>query len=98
MRVLSHPLRFDNSGALVTLEQGSDLHAAELAGVTIATVRGERSLAPTYGLADPTSSGVSASTVAATVGRCEPDLQVTSASISGNDTTSTVQLSVTWAE
>lgn len=98
MRTLSHPLRLDNSGALVGIDQGSDRHAAELAGVVIATGKGERPLAPTYGLADPTSSGVSSAIVAAAVARCEPDLKVTAATVTGSDTAATVQLSVTWAE
>lgn len=99
MRVLSHPMRLDNVGSMVTIDDGSDRHAAELAGVIIATVTAERPLAPEYGLPDPTASGVSADVVAAAVSRCEPELDVISTTVTaGTENTSTVQLSVTWAE
>lgn len=99
MRVLSHPLRFDSSGALVTIDDGSDRHAAELGGVIIATGSGERPLAPEYGMPDPTASGVSADIVAAAVTRCEPELTVTAASVDPSTSDlATVRLSVTWAE
>jgi hypothetical protein len=99
MRVLSHPMRLDNAGSMVTIDDGSDRHAAELAGVIIATGVAERPLAPEYGLPDPTASGVSASVVAAAVTRCEPELEVVSTTVTaGTGETSTVQLSVIWAE
>lgn len=98
MRSISHPFRLDSSGAVVTIDAGSDRQAAELAGVVTATGAGERGLAPEYGLADPTATGVSQDTIAAAVARCEPELTVVSASVSGSDTTATVQMSVTWAE
>lgn len=99
MRVLSHPMRLDNAGAMVTIDDGSDRHAAELAGVIVATTVAERPLAPEYGLPDPTASGVSADVVAAAVSRCEPELEVISTTIAAGTTgTSTVNLSVTWAE
>lgn len=99
MRVLSHPMRLDNAGSMVTIDDGSDRHAAELAGVVIATITAERPLAPEYGLPDPTASGVSADVVAAAVNRCEPDLDVIATTVTaGTETSSTVQLSVAWAE
>lgn len=99
MRVLSHPLRLDSAGAMVTIEDGSDRHAAELAGVVVATGVAERPLAPEYGLPDPTASGVSPDVIAAAVSRCEPELDVVSTAITASsDDTSTVQLSVIWSE
>ena len=99
MRVLSHPLRLDNAGAMVTMDDGSDRQAAELAGIVLATGAAERGLAPEYGLPDPTATGVSADVIAAAISRCEPDLTVTSTSItSASNDTATVQLSVSWAE
>lgn len=99
MRALSHPIRLDSAGAMVTIDDGSDRHAAELGGVVIATGVAERSLAPEYGMPDPTASGVSGDLVAAAITRCEPELAVTSTTVaaSGNDST-TVQVSVIWAE
>lgn len=98
MRAMSHPLRLDGSGAVVTIDDGSDRQAAELAGVVTATGAGERGLAPEYGLADPTATGVSQDTIAAAIARCEPELIVAAATVTGTDTTATVQMSVAWAE
>ena len=99
MRVLSHPMRLDNAGAMVTIDDGSDRHAAELAGVIIATGVAERPLAPEYGLPDPTASGVSADVVAAAVSRCEPELEVISTTVDTATTEIyTVNLCVIWAE
>lgn len=99
MRVLSHPIRLDNDGAMVTMDDGSDRQAAELSGVVIATSSGERPLAPEYGLPDPSSTGLTQEVVVAALIRCEPDLSVTSASIDpGTSNTAAVALSVTWAE
>lgn len=99
MRVLSHPIRLDSAGSMVTIEDGSDRHAAELAGVIVATGAAERPLAPEYGIPDPTASGVSADVIASSVSRCEPELEVTSTTIAtATSDTTTVQLSVIWAE
>lgn len=99
MRILSHPLRLDSSGAIVTIDDGSDRHAAELAGVIAATGIGERGLAPEYGLSDPSGSSVSPDVVAAAISRCEPELTVTSVDVDPlTSQTATVRLSVTWAE
>ena len=99
MRVISHPLRFDSAGSIVTIEDGSARHAAELAGVVVATGMAERPLAPEYGLPDPTGHGVSADVVAAAVSRCEPELIIQAAKVEANaDSTATVHLSVTWSE
>lgn len=99
MRMISHPFRLDSAGSVVTVEDGSDRQAAELAGVVVATTAGERGLAPEYGLAYPPGSGVSAGTIAATVARCEPDLTVTSSTVSSTTSGDAVaSLSVTWAE
>jgi hypothetical protein len=97
MQNLSHPIRFDSSGAMVTIDEGSDRHAAQLAGVIISTGIGERSLAPEYGLIDPTGSPVSAGLISAAVSRCEPELTVTAASVDSIDGGAAgVSLSVIW--
>lgn len=99
MRLMSHPIRFDSEGAIVTIDEGSDRQAAELAGVIVATIAGERPLAPEYGITDPTATGVSAAAVSAAVSRCEPDLDVTAAAIEPSSLPAAiVRLSVTWAE
>lgn len=99
MRLMSHPIRLDSEGAVITIDEGSERQAAELAGVVVATVAGERPLAPEYGLPDPTATGISASTIAAAVSLCEPDLTVTAAAVEPTSTpAATVRMSVTWAE
>lgn len=99
MRVLSHPIRLDNDGAMVTMDDGSDRQAAELAGMTLAISSGERPLAPEYGLPDPIGRGISQDVIVAAVSRCEPDLAVLSAEVAATTTdTTSVRLSVTWAE
>jgi len=74
--MISHPFRRDPSGALVTVPDLSERAAAELAGHVLSTRTGERALAPGYGLPDPAGEGVDASTVAAVVEDCEPELEV----------------------
>lgn len=99
MRVLSHPMRLDNAGAMVTMQDSSDRQAAELAAIIVATGTAERALAPEYGLPDPTATGLSADVIAGAISRCEPDLTVNSTSItSASNDTATVQLSVSWSE
>jgi phage baseplate assembly protein W len=99
MRALSHPVRFDSAGAMVTLDDGSDLQAAQLAGAIISTGIGERSLAPEYGLLDPSGAQVSQDLIAAAVSRCEPELSVTAVSVdSMNGDSASVSISVIWDE
>lgn len=77
MRVLSHPFRLDGAGAVATVEQWSPGQRDQLVLAIVATTRGERRLAPGFGLADPVGRGVTADEVRAAVERCEPDLRVT---------------------
>ena len=98
MRVIAHPFRLDSSGAIVTIDDASDRYAAQLAGVVAATTVGERPLAPTYGLLDPTATPLSLSVIAATISNCEPDVTVTYSSSSIADTSAQVRLGVTWAD
>lgn len=98
MRVIAHPFRLDNSGAIVTIDDASDRYAAQLAGSVAATTTGERPLAPTYGMLDPTATQLSLSVIAATINNCEPDVTVTYSSSSIADTTAHVRLGVTWAD
>ncbi len=98
MRVFSHPLRLDNAGALVSIEDDSDRHAAQLAGITLSTIVGERGLAPAYGLKDPIGTNVNLGVIAATVTRCEPDLAVIDSTITTTATGASIKLAVAWAE
>lgn len=78
MQMISHPVRLDASGAVVTIDDGSDRAACELAGHVISCWQGERPLAPTYGLAEPDPDQV-----AGVVAWCEPEVVVASATVDG---------------
>jgi hypothetical protein len=97
MRAFVHPLRLDDSGAMVTIDDQSDRYAGQLAGVVVTTNTGERGMAPAYGLVDPSATPISLSMIASTITSCEPDLQVTSISSTLDPTSAAVNLSVTWA-
>lgn len=99
MRLLSHPLRLDAAGAIVTVDDGSRQLAGELAGIVLNTGTGERSLAPEYGITDPTASDVSATTLAAAVSRSEPELEVADITITTTASgTARVSVAVDWAQ
>lgn len=77
MRVISHPFRLDGNGAVATVEQWSDAQCQQVTQAIVATVRGERALAPVFGLADPVGRTLSPDEVRAAVEMCEPDIRVT---------------------
>ena len=82
MRVLSHPFRLDGNGAIATVEQWSDAQCQQVAQAIVSTVRGERALAPVFGLADPVGRALSPDEVRAAVEMCEPDIRVTGVTVS----------------
>lgn len=96
---LSHPFRLDGNGAVVVTLEGSERHAAELAGHVLACVTAERPLAPAYGLPDPLGVGIDGVTVAAVVESCEPELSVTAVDVEDTTAAGRVTLAVTvaWA-
>jgi hypothetical protein len=51
--LISYPFRFSRDGRVVTVEDGVDYYAEELA-MLLKTVPGERELVPDYGIEDPT--------------------------------------------
>lgn len=96
-RVFSHPFRLDGSGAVATVEQWSERQAQEVGLAVVATVVGERPLAPLFGISDPIIAGVEYEQVAAAVDLCEPDLQLVDATIDGpTDSRQVVALTVAW--
>lgn len=82
MRTLSHPLRLDASGQLATIDDSSAAAAAQLAGHVLSTDRGERPLAPAYGVDDPLQAGLSSGAVAAAIALSEPELELRSVDVS----------------
>lgn len=96
-RVFAHPFRLDGSGNVSTVEQGSLLHAGQLAQAVVSTVTGERDLAPDFGIADPSGVGVSAEGIYAAMSICEPDVTVTDVEITGGNEQN-VTVSVAWTQ
>ena len=79
--MISFPMRLDSNGAIVTVDDYSARAAAEVAGHVIACRRGERPLAPSYGLPDPSVVGIDASVVAGAIAACEPEVRALQVSI-----------------
>jgi hypothetical protein len=52
--ILSHPFRLGPTGAAATVEDGSTAANAEAIAVLLMTRRGERPMAPDFGITDPT--------------------------------------------
>lgn len=50
----AHPFRFTPAGDVATVEEGSDLAAAQAIIIIAGVAPGERELVPGFGLADPT--------------------------------------------
>ena len=53
VRLISYPFRLGSDGSIVTIEDGADYYADELA-MLLKTLPGERELVPEYGIDDPT--------------------------------------------
>lgn len=97
MRLLADPFRIDANGAAATVEQWSDAQRNQLVAGIVATVRGERGLAPMFGLADPVGRTLSEDEVRAAVQQCEPDVRVTGVRIAGpTGSRVSVQVSSVW--
>lgn len=75
MRALSFPLQRVN-GQLRTHDPRSNQAAAERAGHVIACGQGERPLAPTFGLPDPSMDGIHPAVIAGAITHCDPDVAV----------------------
>lgn len=76
-RILSHPFRIAANGAVAAVEQDSEQADREQIAMLILTKRGERPLAPGFGITDPTFDRVSASEVTAGVALYGPPVNVT---------------------
>ena len=56
-RILSHPFRLLPNGQIATVEQDTDAGDREQIAVMALTIRGERPLAPGFGVTDPVFGG-----------------------------------------
>ena len=97
LRVFAHPLRLDGSGNVATVEQWSVQQAQQVGLAIVATVIGERPLAPLFGISDPVGVGVEYDQIAAAVDICEPDLLLVGATFDGPDTDGRQDVTVTVA-
>lgn len=97
--MISHPLRRDSAGAVVTVDDFAPRAAAEVAGHVVSCLLGERPLAPLYGMREAALAGVSPDMVAAAIGACEPELRVLGAEVSnaGPDRVR-IQANVEWSQ
>lgn len=94
MRIISHPMRLDGSGAVVCIDDSSDRAACELAGHVVSTLAGERPLAPAYGLTE-----VDPVLVAGVVALCEPEIDVISATVAPSEPGRVqIRMDVGWSE
>ena len=94
---LSHPFRIAGSAA-VTVPEGSERLAAELAGAVLATTQGERGLAPQWGIPDPVGKAVDGDELAGWIEINEPELEVSSVVLAPNSNgTTEVKVTVNWA-
>jgi hypothetical protein len=95
-RVLAHPLRLLPNGSLGTVETDTDAHHAQELAVLVSTRRGERPLAPTFGITDPAFAGVDPAELAAQVAVFGPPVTITGVTTTYNDTGDTADVLVTF--
>lgn len=94
MNVVSFPFRFDGSGRVATVEQGSDPHSAELIAALLVTRVSERDLCPDFGVTDMVGHGLDGSELEASVAAFGPDVDLTDVDITAvTDGTQLVRVS-----
>lgn len=76
MDVLAFPLRLDHTGALATVDQFSDAGEAQLIAALVTTVRGEREMAPAFGVTDPAFDTIERAEVEAGLELFGPDVVI----------------------
>lgn len=78
--ILSIPFRLTNTGQVAVVEQGTDQANAEQIGILLATIQGERTMQPGFGIPDPAFSTIPAAVVSAQVALWGPDVSIESVS------------------
>jgi hypothetical protein len=92
-------MRLDSAGAIVTIDDYAPRAAAEVAGHVVSCGIGERPLAPLYGMWEAALGDVSAEMVAAAVAVCEPEVTVTSSTITpAGHGRVRIQVDVEWSQ
>lgn len=80
-RTLSFPFRLSATGVPVTVSEDTDEHYVELLTALAMTRPGERQLAPSFGIADPSYEGFSAAALGAAAEMFGPAVDVTEVEI-----------------
>ncbi|WP_053207956.1 hypothetical protein [Jiangella muralis] len=73
MGILSHPFRIADTGAVVTVDEGTTAAAAEAVAVLALTRLGERRMVPAFGVSDPAFDGYDAGELSAGLSQWGPD-------------------------
>lgn len=94
-RVLAWPFRF-SAGQAATVEQDSEADLSQQVALVLLTRRGERPLAPAFGLDDPTNRSVDAGEITAAVAAGVPGITVTDVQVRP-ESASTVKVDVNYA-
>ena len=97
--MISHPMRLDSAGNVVTIGDYTSRAAAEIAGHVVSCLQGERPLAPVYGAREAALGGIAPDIVAGAIAVCEPEITVTSVVVSdaGPDRVR-LQVDVEWSQ
>lgn len=84
--ILAQPVRLTPSGRFATVEDGTDAAHGQQVAALIGTRRGERPLAPTFGITDPAFAEVDAAEVAAQVSVFGPPVDIVNVSTTYDNT------------
>ncbi|MBI1377257.1 MAG: hypothetical protein GC157_07225 [Frankiales bacterium] len=97
--MISHPMRLDSAGAIVTIDDHSARAAAEMAGHVVSCLVGERALAPLYGIHEPVPGRLSVDVIAGAIAVCEPEITATRIEVAPADGGRVrVQVDVEWSQ
>lgn len=99
MQLLSHPFRLEASGAVATVEDGTEEAAAEGIAILALTRLGERDLVPGFGISDPAFDTMSIDELNVGLSEYGPAVTVTDVTITHpTDTLERVELAFTLDE
>lgn len=96
MDLISHPFRLEANGAVATVEDDTDDAYAEGIAVLALTRKGERELAPGFGITDPTFTDLGLAELNVGLADFGPPVEVSVVEVTyPNDTTERVTLAFT---
>ncbi len=77
MQLLSFPFALTGSGAVATVEDGTEEALSQALAVLVCTRKGERPSAPAFGITDPTFDELDVAEVNAALDAFGPEIRVT---------------------